>query len=167
MAIIAVVAAAVGIAVSAVSLMEVQALRAEVAALKARTETTSVAPSTSETDEAGPLDLAPWAALPAGEPIRLHRDELQATDEVARGARVVPAFDRGRSMGFKLFSIRDDSLFARLGLQNGDVVVAMHGLPLDSPDRALAAAETLRTATAVNVSIRRRGTPMRIDIVIE
>lgn len=146
------------------SLIEVRALRAEVAALSTRA--TPVTPPTP-TDEAGPLDLSPWAALPAGEPVRVHRDELQAPDEMARGARVVPAFERGRSVGFKFFSIRDDSLLKRIGLQNGDVVVAINNLPMDTPERALALVETLRTTTALNISIRRRGTPTRLDLVIE
>ena len=146
------------------SLMEVRALRAEVAALSAR-------PATSApTDQGAPLDLSPWAALPAGEPVRVHRDELQASQasyEMARGARVVPAFERGRSVGFKLFSIRDGSLFKRIGMENGDVVVAINDLPMDTPDRALALLETLRTATSLKVSLRRRGKPMRLDLAIE
>ena len=80
---------------------------------------------------------------------------------------MVPAFERGRSVGFKLFSIRDGSLFKRIGMENGDVVVAINDLPMDTPDRALALLETLRTATSLKVSLRRRGKPMRLDLAIE
>ena len=49
---------------SLVSLMEVRALRAEVAALTARAAVATSTPT--PTDDGAPLDLSPWAALPRG-----------------------------------------------------------------------------------------------------
>ena len=40
--------------------------------------------------------------------------------------------------GFKLFAIRADSQFERLGLKNRDTVHAFDGLPLTRPDETLA-----------------------------
>jgi type II secretory pathway component PulC len=160
--IIACVVAVAGLTVGVVSQMEVQTLRAEVAALKARPE-----PTQQLTPQpAGPLDLSPWAELPAGEAIHLQRAELDV-EALGRGCRVVPAFEQGRAIGFKLFGIREDSVFARLGLQNTDVVVAINGMRLDSPEHAEAVAEAVRTATALNISVRHRGTAKRIDAIIE
>ncbi len=162
--IIAGVVAAAGVTVGVVSQMEVQALRAEVAALKAQAETTPQSPQPPQA--AAPLDLSPWAELSAGEAIHLQRAELDI-EALGRSCRVVPAFEQGRAIGFKLFGIREDSVFARLGLQNTDVVVAINGMRLDSPEHAEAAAEAVRTATTLNISVRHQGKPTRIDVVID
>ena len=56
---------------------------------------------------------------------------------VAKSARIVPAFTAGMPAGFKLYAIRAGSLFAALGLQNGDTVVTINGFDLASPDKSL------------------------------
>lgn len=80
---------------------------------------------------------------------------------VGRQARVVPGYDNGSFSGFKLFAIRPGSLWARLGLKNGDLVRAANGRRLDSPQAAL---EVWSTAlkTGVVLDISRRGAPLQI-----
>lgn len=85
---------------------------------------------------------------------------------VASIARVVPAVKDGAVVGFKLFSIRPSSLFARLGLQNGDSVTAVNGKRLTSPEEALELFSTLRTASQFELSGDRRGAPFVIKIAI-
>ena len=58
---------------------------------------------------------------------------------LAKGARIVPETKDGKSAGFRLFSIRPDGPFAKIGLLNGDVVSAINGLEMNSPDQALLA----------------------------
>ena len=82
------------------------------------------------------------------------------TSALARDARIVPAFESGETVGFKLWSIRPHSIYSQLGFQNGDVVRAVDGLQLTTPDNALAAYAKLREARAITVDVRRRGTPL-------
>ncbi|MBZ4423131.1 hypothetical protein [Myxococcus sp. RHSTA-1-4] len=79
-------------------------------------------------------------------------------DELSTQARVVPAFRDGQARGFKMFAIRPDSLYARLGLQNGDVLQRINGVSLNTPDNAVAVFESLRGARNVELDIDRRGT---------
>ncbi len=65
----------------------------------------------------------------------------------------------GRPAGFRLFRIDDDSLFRRLGLQNGDVVQRVNGNALADPAALLAFLQRLKSEPRVAVDIVRGGTP--------
>jgi general secretion pathway protein C len=86
------------------------------------------------------------------------RDAFSHWEEQATQVRVVPAFRDGQARGFKLFAIRPGSLYAKLGLQNGDVIQRVNGMSLKTPQSALAAFESLREARHVEVDLERGGT---------
>ena len=71
--------------------------------------------------------------------------------------RIVPAFRDGVATGFKLFQIRPDSIYARVGIQNGDVIRRLNGFDINSPDKALEAYSKLREANHIEVEIERNG----------
>ena len=79
---------------------------------------------------------------------------------MAKGARVVPAVKDGKPEGFKLYAIRPASIFAKLGLTNGDTLVSVNGFDLTSADKALEVYTKLREATSLEVQIIRRGKPV-------
>ncbi|MBM7114172.1 type II secretion system protein GspC [Archangium primigenium] len=81
--------------------------------------------------------------------------------QVAMQARVVPAFREGVAQGFKLFSIRPDSLFTRLGLRNGDILRRINGLDLSSVEHALEIFPRLREASRFELEVERDGQVMR------
>ena len=82
---------------------------------------------------------------------------------LAKGARIVPETKDGKPAGFKLFSIRPDGPFAKIGLLNGDVVSAINGLEMTSPDQALLAYTKLKTANHLSVAIERNGQKITKD----
>jgi len=82
---------------------------------------------------------------------------------LAKGARIVPETRDGKSAGFRLFSIRPDGPFAKIGLQNGDVVSAINGLEMTSPDKALEVYTKLKTANHLSVAIERNGQKITKD----
>ena len=82
---------------------------------------------------------------------------------LAKGARIVPETKDGKPAGFRLFSIRPDGPFAKIGLQNGDVVSAINGLEMNSPDQALLAYTKLKTANHLSVAIERNGQKITKD----
>lgn len=59
--------------------------------------------------------------------------------------------------GLALSNIKPNSLFRRMGLRNGDVLVAVEGQPLTSADQALQLYENLKTSDSASVEINRRG----------
>jgi len=73
--------------------------------------------------------------------------------------RAVAEVREGRPAGFRLFQIRDDSLFARLGLKNGDVVERVNGTQVADPTALLAFLQRLRTEPRVALDIVRGDAP--------
>lgn len=86
---------------------------------------------------------------------------LSNLNDVAMQARIVPAFKDGQSQGFKLFSIRPDSLYTKIGIQNGDVIRRINGYDLNSPEKALEIYTKLRDASRIDIEIERNGNNLR------
>jgi general secretion pathway protein C len=76
---------------------------------------------------------------------------------LSRSARIVPEIRDGRAAGFRLFSVRPDGPFAKIGLQNGDVISAINGLEMTSPDKALEVYTKLKSASHLSVGLERSG----------
>lgn len=85
----------------------------------------------------------------------------------AKGARVVPSMKNGKPDGFKLYAIRPNSAFAKLGLANGDTLQSINGFELTSADKALEVYTKLREATSLEVDVTRRGKPMSLNYSIK
>ena len=75
---------------------------------------------------------------------------------LARQARIVPAFKDGRAIGFKVFSIRPHSLYARIGLKNGDIVTRVNGYSVLTPERAAAAYSLIEDVEVLFVEVLRK-----------
>lgn len=82
---------------------------------------------------------------------------------VARGARIVPSVKDGQPNGFKLYAIRPNSVYAKLGMRNGDTISSVNGFDLSSPDKALEVYTKVREASNLSVSVIRRGKPMTLN----
>lgn len=85
---------------------------------------------------------------------------------VAKGARVVPAVKNGKPDGFKLYAIRPSSVYAKLGLTNGDTIQAINGFELTTADKALEVYTKLREATSLEMEVTRRGKPVTLKYTI-
>jgi general secretion pathway protein C len=82
---------------------------------------------------------------------------------LSRAARIVPEIKDGRAAGFRLFSVRPDGPFAKIGLQNGDVISAINGLEMTSPDKALEVYTKLKSASHLSVGLERNGQKITKD----
>jgi general secretion pathway protein C len=86
--------------------------------------------------------------------------------QVARGARIVPSIRDGEANGFKLYAIRPSSVFAKVGLMNGDTINEINGFDLTTPDRALEVYQRVRDANNLTVTVTRRGEPVTLRYTI-
>lgn len=86
---------------------------------------------------------------------------------IAKGARVVPSIKDGQPTGYKLYAIRPSSLYARLGLRNGDTVHAINGVAIGGPEDGLDVYQQLRRADQLELSLTRRGAPVTLTITVE
>ncbi len=85
---------------------------------------------------------------------------------IAKGARLVPAIKNGKSDGFKLYAIRPNSVYSKLGLQNGDTLQSINNFEMTSLNQALEIYSKLRDASSLEVDILRRGKPEKLKYSI-
>ncbi|MBM7114749.1 type II secretion system protein GspC [Archangium primigenium] len=91
---------------------------------------------------------------------------LANLSDVAMQARIVPAFKDGQAQGFKLFSIRPDSIYSKIGVQNGDVIKRINGFDLNSPEKALEVYTKLKEASRIEIDLERNGSPVHKNYTI-
>jgi general secretion pathway protein C len=91
---------------------------------------------------------------------------LSNTTMLATAARFVPSIKDGKPNGFKLYAIRPQSIFGRIGLQNGDTIKAINGSEMTTPDAALGLYTKLRNASHLSVQVERRGETVTLDYTI-
>src|SRR6478735_9710517 len=87
---------------------------------------------------------------------------LENQAELMKSARIVPETKDGKVLGIRLFGIRPETLLGTLGLQNGDRLESINGFNMGSPEKALEAYARLRTASQLDVTVNRRGSPVSI-----
>ena len=86
---------------------------------------------------------------------------------LAGSCRMVPEQVDGSIVGMRVFGVRPSGIAGQLGLQNGDRLETVNGLPLVRPDQALAIYLALQNTTQVEVGVVRGGKPMTLkyDVV--
>jgi len=93
---------------------------------------------------------------------QLLRDPTRLVADV----RVFPALRDREPIGFQLGFVRPGSVFARLGLERGDTLRAVNGLPLATAGQVMDAWPQLRHASRLTVQIERAGRPLEMDFSI-
>jgi len=83
---------------------------------------------------------------------------------LSRQARIVPA---RKENGFKIFSIKKNSLYRKIGIVNGDIIKSINGIELSSPDKALEAYSRLQSASKISLDVKRRGQNETLEYTIE
>lgn len=80
-----------------------------------------------------------------------------------KGVRVAAVTKGGKLTGVRVAMARPGSLAAAVGLQQGDVIESIDGVPLTSPDQLLEIMARLNTITRVPVQGRRGGAPLDLS----
>ncbi len=85
-------------------------------------------------------------------------------ERLARDITVLPVLEGGKFAGVRLSGGRDARILGQLGLRATDVVTAVNGIPLDSLERGQQIADTLRDSRSANVTVRRDGRDVVLNI---
>jgi general secretion pathway protein C len=95
----------------------------------------------------------------AGEPTTLSREFLERSLEdlgdVLESVTIRPQRLPDGSTGFRVTRVRPNSVFAKLGLRNNDVVAELNGVPLQSQGELLETIQGLQSGEEVELSVRR------------
>lgn len=93
---------------------------------------------------------------------------LNNLNELFTQARAVPyASPEGNEQGFRLFSIKPQSLVDRIGLKNGDIVQRVNGVEVSDPSTAFSLLQELQGHSQVRVDVLRNHQPVTLSYDIQ
>jgi general secretion pathway protein C len=85
------------------------------------------------------------------------QNSLNDLNDLMTQVRVRPYFRRGKPEGLIVSQIKSGSIFAKLGLMNGDIIANVNGKQMSSPEEAFQFYNSLKSGKAVSIEITRRG----------
>lgn len=87
--------------------------------------------------------------------------------KIINDARLVPHMVNNKVQGFKIFAIKPDSLFGRIGLSNGDVVLQVGDVSLGQAEQGFAIYQAFQDQREFYISAERNGRPVSIQVKIK
>ncbi len=94
-------------------------------------------------------------------------DAIAHLPELLTKARVVPNFTDGKPDGFRIFAIREDSIYAKIGLQNGDILKRVNDIDVRNPQNFLQVFEQLKNEPRIAIELVRNNKEERFDYNIQ
>ena len=110
-------------------------------------------------------------AAPSTEIARLDRREVDRTlpdqNQLMREIRVRRRFEGGQPVGFVIYKIEPGSIFERMGLEDGDLIVGVNGRPFATTQQNVEFYEALKSGGAVSLEVMRGESKVYLDFVIQ
>jgi len=78
--------------------------------------------------------------------------------------RALPHFVNGKTDGFSISNVAAGSVFEQLGLQNGDLLTEIDGKPVTNPMQAMGLMTAVQTASSIDLTIQRGGSPTKVHL---
>ena len=91
------------------------------------------------------------------------QDALKNINTLLSQVRIRPHFKDGKADGLAVSNIKGDSIFAKLGLRDGDIVQGVNDRPIRSPDDIVSFYNKLTSASRISLQINRRGQDRTIN----
>ena len=103
--------------------------------------------------------------------VRVPRAQIEEAGKdihsLMKQARIRPHFENGKPDGLLITSIKPGSIFSKMGLKSGDVIIDFDGENIDSMNDAMKFYTNLRSSSGVRLHIKRNGKTEAIDYNIE
>jgi general secretion pathway protein C len=103
--------------------------------------------------------------------IALKREQIQDAvsdlNSLMSQVKIRPHFKDGQPDGIALSNIRSNSIFRKMGLRNGDILMGVNDQNIQSVDDALGFYNNLKSSSNVSLKIKRRGRMNTIEYTIE
>jgi len=122
-------------------------------------------PVASSAPSASLLEAAPAS----GDPYRLARSRVKGVVSQGLGAFLQlvelddqPAVVDGKFRGFRIAALHGTRFWSGVDLKAGDVVTSVNGLPIERPEQAQAAFDSIAAASELRVAYDRDGHPREL-----
>lgn len=87
----------------------------------------------------------------------------QGISQILSSARIVPQYSDGQMQGMRVDSIKADSVFQKVGLQNGDIITEVNGIVIDRVEATSAIFDEFATAEAIDIAAMRGGSTVKLS----
>lgn len=101
--------------------------------------------------------------IPTKEAERIRND----IGSIIKQVRIDPHIVDGVTQGFVVRRIQRNTLLSQMGLKRGDILHAVNGVTLDSPEKGLQIFQQLREAKALSLDLKRAGQSMNFQYEIK
>jgi len=81
-------------------------------------------------------------------------------------ARIIPNFQDGKPDGFRIFAIAKDSLYSKIGLNNGDILNRINGIDVKDPQNFMKVLEQLKDESNIHIDLVRNNQKQTFDYEI-
>jgi general secretion pathway protein C len=85
----------------------------------------------------------------------LSGDDGQGISKILSSARIVPHYEDGKMQGMKVDAIKADSVFEKIGFQNGDIITEVNGIVIDRLEATSAIFDEFADADSIETAVRR------------
>ncbi len=93
-------------------------------------------------------------------------DAMGNLGELMKQVAIRPHFKDGKPDGIMLSNVKSKSIFRKMGLRNGDIIMGIDGEDITTVDDAMKFYENLKSSSNVALQIKRRGKPKNIEFNI-
>jgi general secretion pathway protein C len=95
-----------------------------------------------------------------------YRDRMVTKElpTILMSAASEPVVENGKIKGFRLFQFEPGSIFEKLGMQDGDIVESINGVPLNDVARTIQFLNGLKAERDVELSVVRDGKPVKLNL---
>ncbi|MFC1886318.1 type II secretion system protein GspC [Thermodesulfobacteriota bacterium] len=94
-------------------------------------------------------------------------DAVKNINTLMKQVRIRPHFRDGKPDGLSVTGMKHGSLFRKMGLKNGDIITGVDGKQISSVDDALSFYKGLKSASEMQLQIKRRGIPRTMNYNFE
>lgn len=85
----------------------------------------------------------------------LSGDDGQGLSKILSSARIVPHYEDGEMQGMKVDAIKANSVFEKIGFQNGDIITEVNGIVIDRLEATSAIFDEFAEAGSIQATVRR------------
>ncbi|MES1189998.1 MAG: type II secretion system protein N [Steroidobacter sp.] len=78
--------------------------------------------------------------------------------------RPSPVYDNQMLKGYQVYAGQRSTVFSQLGLEPGDIITSLNGMPLNEPQSAIAQLQQLAAGAAMTATVERQGQEQTISL---
>jgi general secretion pathway protein C len=82
-------------------------------------------------------------------------------------AQIRPHIEEGRPSGISITGIKPNTVFRKMRLRNGDIITGVNGTPIETVEDAMKIFSDVKSASELQVEIKRRGQKRVLNYKVE